>query len=1108
MKVLRGVKPSVIAFSALATGWLLTDSARAANYNNPLEWGADPAVVDGQNGFYYMFVTNGFDTRRYRSSDLVNWGNMTDAAYDGYDKRKGWAPTLWKDGATWHMFTVSAHSSTTNIDGTFLPVGNGKGVGFDPMYFGLVGGQHHLYIGGTAVLNQLKLMDDPNTETVGGSTAFYYWPAYFTNIFEGPWVHEHNGTYYLMTSIEVAKGTGYRLAYATADNPRGPWTAQTDERDAAFLRQSDHEQIWGVGHHCMIADSNGTQWVYYQQKEDSGSNWNRKVAVDPLWFDASGHIHMRPTRGTTRPGPNSSPSVIWPTVSASSVIQAETYAGSAYTVLQSGGSGEVVEFVDAGGFLAFRNVNFGSGMNGFTATLSVPVGGTMPASLQIRLDGIDGPVVGALSLSQTTGFVQVTGKLNQTVSGVHDIVIRGQGALVNNSPFILDSFTFTGQGSGSVNLPPVVANDTVETPMDQAIAVSVLNNDSDPEGQTLTITGAGRAGNNTNNDSFKGGTLSISGNAITYTPAGNYWGEDVFFYTVRDSLGLHSRGRVSVHVTPPATVRTFENGLMVVEAEDSFESLQMDDSVTFSTQAAVGGFVGTGYVTTPDNGLGRMGKPTRRTYVLDIPKAKEGIYELWVRVLSPSSNSNSAAFSFSRRPMVYETEDAHRHIPVDKPASGQWTWVKDSQSLSLSTGLYKMSLWRDADGTLIDRFLLTNDPNYNPANENGGVGPLPNNPSNQAPTAIAGPDVSVTDTDDDDFETVTLDGSASDDPDGAIADFTWLVGGTPIGSGNVLNANFAIGVTTVTLQVTDNDGAIGTDTIDVSVSALTSGGSPDLNVIFEAEQIDAHNGVAAANGKLGNINNGEWVRYDDFDFGSGADSVEVSLSSNTTGGTVQFRIGSISSPVIGSVTIGNTGGWNNFVTESTGLSPIPTGIKDLYLTFTGSTTGSLVDIDWLRFNAANPGPGALFNEDFESGSHGFSNLALSSVSGNGVGQATIPASGSVTMKDELGANAIDLAGATSLIVETAVQLPSAEVGNAELRMVVSFNLGGGGTSDVNAAYVPVDGDFIGQFVTYQDTITVPSGATSIDDVRVRFNQNAGGASAQTVYVDDIKVIAD
>jgi len=86
------------------------------------------------------------------------------------------------------------------------------------------------------------------------------------------------------------------------------------------------------------------------------------------------------------------------------------------------------------------------------------------------------------------------------------------------------------------------------------------------------------------------------------------------------------------------------------------------------------------------------------------------------------------------------------------------------------------------------------------------------------PVASAGKNLSVTDTDDDGLESVTLDGSASTDPDGTIVAFEWRIGDLSV-SGAVASVDLPVGKHTAVLTVTDNDGQTATDKARVVVKA-------------------------------------------------------------------------------------------------------------------------------------------------------------------------------------------------------------------------------------------------------------------------------------------------
>ena len=98
-----------------------------------------------------------------------------------------------------------------------------------------------------------------------------------------------------------------------------------------------------------------------------------------------------------------------------------------------------------------------------------------------------------------------------------------------------------------VNDPPVAQNDQLSVSQGSAGTINPLNNDSDPEGDSLKLTGK---------TDGKYGKVDINGNNLTYTLLdGNYLGNDVFSYTVSDG-SLSASADVSVTVTGKATTAT------------------------------------------------------------------------------------------------------------------------------------------------------------------------------------------------------------------------------------------------------------------------------------------------------------------------------------------------------------------------------------------------------------------------------------------------------------------------------------------------------------------------------------------------------------------------
>ncbi len=82
-------------------------------------------------------------------------------------------------------------------------------------------------------------------------------------------------------------------------------------------------------------------------------------------------------------------------------------------------------------------------------------------------------------------------------------------------------------------------NDTAKTFREVAVQVMVLANDTDPDGDALTIVSVSTPGD---------GTASHNGTRVTYTPRLGFLGTDTFMYTIKDPAGATATARVTVTV--------------------------------------------------------------------------------------------------------------------------------------------------------------------------------------------------------------------------------------------------------------------------------------------------------------------------------------------------------------------------------------------------------------------------------------------------------------------------------------------------------------------------------------------------------------------------------
>ena len=104
-------------------------------------------------------------------------------------------------------------------------------------------------------------------------------------------------------------------------------------------------------------------------------------------------------------------------------------------------------------------------------------------------------------------------------------------------------------------------DDTANTDEGVAVDLHVLDNDSDGDNDTLTITEFTEPAN---------GTLTDQGTYFTYQPNAGYSGIDTFTYTISDGKGGFDTAEVSITVSPATT----ETAIYVFDI--SFESTRRD----------------------------------------------------------------------------------------------------------------------------------------------------------------------------------------------------------------------------------------------------------------------------------------------------------------------------------------------------------------------------------------------------------------------------------------------------------------------------------------------------------------------------------------------------
>ncbi len=190
--------------------------------------------------------------------------------------------------------------------------------------------------------------------------------------------------------------------------------------------------------------------------------------------------------------------------------------------------------------ISVTNLGPSSAVN-FAVTDSLPAGIVFVSSVPLVTTNASSQVIwtnlGTLALNATTNLTLTVKAV--TRSAVTNFATVG-GPTVdltptnNTSPPVVTSIT---------NRPPLAVDDSGSTPKNVAITVPVLVNDSDLDGDALTIVSV----------SPTNGTANISGTNVIFTPANNFSGTAFIGYTITDGFGGTNSALITVNVTnrPP-----------------------------------------------------------------------------------------------------------------------------------------------------------------------------------------------------------------------------------------------------------------------------------------------------------------------------------------------------------------------------------------------------------------------------------------------------------------------------------------------------------------------------------------------------------------------------
>ena len=163
-----------------------------------------------------------------------------------------------------------------------------------------------------------------------------------------------------------------------------------------------------------------------------------------------------------------------------------------------------------------------------------------PEGDTLTISGNTAPQNGSLTLNADGSFVYTP---NLGFSGADEFTYTITDGNGNE-----DTATVQFTVSTAENNPPVAIDDSATTSFETSVNGNVLANDSDPDGDAITVV--------SNTDASNGTVVVNADGSYVYTPDAGFSGADSFEYTISDGNGGQDTATVSINVEASTATAT------------------------------------------------------------------------------------------------------------------------------------------------------------------------------------------------------------------------------------------------------------------------------------------------------------------------------------------------------------------------------------------------------------------------------------------------------------------------------------------------------------------------------------------------------------------------
>ena len=296
-------------------GILVVVSCKPATWTNPVfeGWYADPeGFVDGRTLWVYPTASLPFDDQTYMdafsTTDMIHWEKHPRILSNdevSWARRAMWAPSIVKKDGLYYLFFSANDVHQGEVGGIGVAVSEKPSGPFHdllgrPLIQDIVNGAQPIdqfvfqdpasgywlmYYGGWKHCNLVRLAPDFKSllPFEDGDIFKEVTPEGYV---EGPFMLLKGGKYYFMWSEGRWRKDNYKVAYAIADSPLGPFV-----REETIL-ETDLEVGTGAGHHSVVKNIRTGEYliVYHRHPLGDTDGNHRVVCIYRLEFSPDGRI--------------------------------------------------------------------------------------------------------------------------------------------------------------------------------------------------------------------------------------------------------------------------------------------------------------------------------------------------------------------------------------------------------------------------------------------------------------------------------------------------------------------------------------------------------------------------------------------------------------------------------------------------------------------------------------------------------------------------------------------------------------------------------------------------------------------------------------------------